>query len=89
MRAVVSVLVFLAIAAGYAVLGAARDVPVLTVLATLGFVAFTTVQAFAVFAPILSGAALFLAVGVVLIVVGVVADRGRRKLVASVEGGGS
>ncbi|PID95902.1 MAG: hypothetical protein CSA84_07665, partial [Actinomycetales bacterium] len=51
LRAVVSVVVFTAIAAGYALLGAVRDVPALTVLATLGFVVFTTFQAFAVFAP--------------------------------------
>ena len=43
---------------------------------------FVTVQAFAVFAPILSGAALFLIVGVVLLGTGVLADRGRRRLVS-------
>ena len=42
---------------------------------------FTTVQSFAVFAPVISGATLFLAVGLVLIAVGYLVDRGRRHLV--------
>lgn len=81
-RAVVAVLVFLAVAVGVAVLGAWRDSDRLTLLATGALVIFITWQAFAVFAPILSGATLFLAVGVVLLVSGVLADRGRRRLVA-------
>ena len=54
----------------------------LTWLATAALVVFVTVQAFAVFAPILSAAALFLVVGVVLLGTGVLADRGRRRLVS-------
>lgn len=81
-RAVVAVVAYLAVASGYAVLGGLRDSAALTWLATGALVVFTTTQAFAVFAPILSGAALFLAIGVVLIGTGVLADRGRRRLVA-------
>ncbi|HMM93678.1 DUF2157 domain-containing protein [Phycicoccus sp.] len=81
-RAVVAVLVYLAVTSGYAVLGGMRDSDRLTWAATAALVLFTTVQAFAVFAPILSGAVLFLAVGVVLLATGVLADRGRRRLVA-------
>ncbi|QKE85583.1 DUF2157 domain-containing protein [Arthrobacter sp. NEB 688] len=81
-RAVVAVLVYLGVTSGYAVLGGMRDAERLTWAATAALVLFTTVQAFAVFAPVLSGAVLFLAVGVVLIGTGVVADRGRRRLVA-------
>lgn len=82
LRAVVAVVAYLAIASGYAVLGGLRDSGRLTWLATAALVVFVPVQAFAVFAPILSGAALFLFVGVVLIATGVLADRGRRRLVA-------
>ncbi|WP_299443093.1 DUF2157 domain-containing protein [uncultured Phycicoccus sp.] len=80
-RAVVSVAVYLAAASGYAVLGAMRDSGRLTWIATAALVVFTTTQAFAVFAPILSGAVLFLAVGLVLLATGVLADRGRRRLI--------
>ena len=57
-----------------------------TARATAGY---ATVQAFAVFAPIISGATLFLLVGAVLVVTGFVVDRGRRHLVATLEGGAS
>ena len=80
-RAVLAVAAYLVVASGYAVLGGMRDTGRLTLLATAALVVFVTVQAFAVFAPILSGAALFLLVGVVLLGTGVLADRGRRRLV--------
>ncbi|WP_205860478.1 hypothetical protein [Phycicoccus sp. HDW14] len=89
LRAVVAVVVYLAVASGYAVLGGARDSDRLTWAATAALVLFTTTQAFAVFAPILSGAVLFLAVGVVLLGTGVLADRGRRRLLAEQGGGAS
>ncbi|NHA66734.1 DUF2157 domain-containing protein [Phycicoccus flavus] len=82
-RAVVAVLLYLAVTSGYAVLGGQRDSGLLTWVATAALVVFVTVQAFAVFAPVLSGAVLFLAVGVVLIGTGVAADRGRRRLLAT------
>ena len=77
-----SVGLFLALSSGYAVLGGMRDSSRLTWVATAGLVVFVTTQAVAVFAPILSGAVLFLAVGAVLIGTGVLADRGRRRLTA-------
>lgn len=80
LRAVLAVAAYLVVASGYAVLGGMRDTGRLTALATVGLVVFVTVQAFAVFAPILSGATLFLVVGLVLIGTGVLADRGRRRL---------
>ncbi|MBM6401041.1 DUF2157 domain-containing protein [Phycicoccus sonneratiae] len=88
-RAVVAVAVYLGVASGYAVLGGARDSDRLTWAATAALVLFTTTQAFAVFVPILSGAVLFLAVGVVLLGTGVLADRGRRRLLAEREEGAS
>ena len=80
-RVFVAVAVYLAAASGYAVLGGMRDSARMTWFATAALVVFTTVQAFSVFAEILSGAALFLLVGVVLIGTGILADRGRRRLV--------
>ena len=81
-RAVFAVVAYLFVASGYAVLGGMRDTSRLTWLATAALVIFVTVQAFAVFAPIVSGAALFLIVGLVLIGTGILADRGRRRLVS-------
>lgn len=89
LHAFVSVAVYLAAAGWYAVLGTLRDTTRLTVIATGALVVFTTVQAFAVFAPIISGATLFLLVGAVLVGSGFVVDRGRRHLVATIEGGAS
>lgn len=80
-RAFVAVAVYLLVASGYAVLGGMRDSARMTWAATAALVVFTTVQATAVFSEILSGAALFILVGVVLLGTGVLADRGRRRLV--------
>ena len=82
--AVVSVAVYLGVAVWYAALGVLRDTPRLTAVATAALVILVTVQSFAVFAPIFSGAALFLALGVVFLVSGFLADRGRRRLVVTV-----
>ena len=82
----VSVAVYLAAAGWYAVLGVLRDSPRLTVLATAALVLFTTVQSFAVFAPIITGATLFLVLGAILVGSGYLFDRGRRHLVANLEG---
>ncbi len=88
-------LLFIAAAAWYALLGAHREQPVLTAVALVGLVLFTTVQSFAVFAPIISGATLFLAVGAVMVATGLLADRFRRLLdrrrsrAAAADGGAS
>jgi hypothetical protein len=84
LRVAASVVVYLAVASGVALLGTWRSRPVLTLLATIALVIFVTFQAFAVFAPILPGAVLFLVVGSVLLGTGFLADRGRRRLEASV-----
>jgi uncharacterized membrane protein len=81
---VVSVAVYLGVAVWFAALGVLRDTPRLTAVATAALVIFVTVQSFAVFAPIFSGAALFLALGVVFLISGFLADRGRRRLVVTV-----
>jgi uncharacterized membrane protein len=79
-HAAAGVLAYVGAAAWYAVLGVLRDSRLLTFLATAALVLFTTVQAFAVFAPILQGAWLFLLLGLVLAGTGWVADRARREL---------
>jgi len=84
MHALVGTAVYLATAIWFAVVGAVRDRPQLTNLATAAVVLFVTVQSFGVFAPLLSGAALFLFLGVILIAVGAVADRGRRRIIEEV-----
>ena len=75
-----AVLVFVAAAGWQAVLGAARDQGELTAVALAALVVFVTVQSFAVFAPIVSGATLFLVVGAVLVGSGLGAERLRRSL---------
>lgn len=89
MRAVLCVLVYLLLATWYAVLGVRNDLPGVTWLATGAIIVFTTVQSFAVFARIISGATLFLVVGVVLLTSGYGFDRARRRLLASIESGGN
>lgn len=86
LHAFVSVAVYVVAAGWYAALGVLRDSARLTYLATGALVLFTTVQSFAVFAPIITGATLFLLLGVVLLVTGYAVDRGRRHLVANLEG---
>ena len=85
LRAMTAIAVYLLAAAWFAVLGVLRDAQGLTQLATGGLVLFTVVQSFAVFEPILSGAALFLTLGAILAGTGYLVDRGRRRLVADVE----
>ena len=84
LRAAVGTVLYLATAVWIAVVGAVRARPQLTNLATAGLALFVTVQSFGVFAPLLSGAALFLVLGVVLIAGGLLADRGRRRIVEEV-----
>lgn len=78
--------VFVAASIAVAVLGAVRSAPALTNLAMAALVLFVAVQSFAVFAPLASGATLFLVVGVLLIVTGVLAEQGRRRLLRGVTG---
>ncbi len=85
-HAFVSVAVYVLAAGWYAVLGVLRDSTRLTYLATAALVLFTTVQSFAVFAPIITGATLFLVLGVIFLGSGYLFDRGRRQLTANLEG---
>ncbi|HVE99518.1 MAG TPA: DUF2157 domain-containing protein [Mycobacteriales bacterium] len=83
-HAVVATALYLAAAVWCGVVGVSRERPQLTNLATAALVIFVTVQSFGVFAPLFSGAALFLVLGVILIAVGALADRGRRRLIEEV-----
>lgn len=71
---------FLAVATGVALLGVARQLPGLVNLAAAALVLFVTLQSFGLFAPLLSGAGLFLFVGALLVGTGLLVDRGRRRL---------
>lgn len=84
-HAAFSVLSYLAVATGVAVVGILRDRKHLTVTALVALVLFTTFQSFAVFAEIIEGAWLFLAVGLILAGTGYLADRGRRQLATSLD----
>lgn len=85
-RALVAVTVFVVVAAAVAAVGVLRDEPHLTWIAVLGLTVFTTVQSFAVFAEIITGAWLFVALGMVFAATGWVADRGRREMAEALEG---
>jgi uncharacterized membrane protein len=84
-HAAVAVTAYVALALGVAVEGTLRDSWRLTGAATAALVLFTTVQSFAVFAQIITGAWLFLVLGLVLIATGVGFDRARRRLAARIE----
>lgn len=79
-RTGLAIVVFLLVAGGWAAVGARRQLVMISAAATAAVVIFTTFQSFAVFAPIISGATLFLAVGTVMILTGVVAERARRRI---------
>lgn len=80
-HAIVAVLVFVAAAAWFAVGGVLTDSGTLTGIALAALVVFVTAQSFAVFAPLFSGAVLFLVLGLVLVATGLLAERLRRVLV--------
>ena len=71
---------FLALAVGLAFVGVARESAALTNVAIAAIVLFVAVQSFGLIAPLFSGAALVLAVGAILVACGLLADRGRRRL---------
>ncbi|OIJ28730.1 DUF2157 domain-containing protein [Nocardioides luteus] len=83
LSAFVSIAVYVVVAGAVAVDGSVRDQTLLVVLATGALVVFTTMQSFAVFAPIMSGATLFLLLGVLLLATGFVFDRARRGVAAN------
>lgn len=79
-HAAVSVVAYVVLAVGLVALGTVRDHPPLTWMAMVGLVVFTTFQSFAVFAPIVTGAWLFVVLGTVFLATGFLFDRARRQL---------
>jgi hypothetical protein len=79
-HAAVSVIAYVVLAVGLVVLGTVRDHAALTWMAMVGLVVFTTFQSFAVFAPIVTGAWLFVVLGTVFLGTGFLFDRARREL---------
>jgi uncharacterized membrane protein len=79
-HAAVSVIAYVVLAVGLVALGTVRDHPPLTWMAMAGLVVFTTFQSFAVFAPIVTGAWLFVVLGTVFLATGFLFDRARRQL---------
>lgn len=77
-RAVAGIIGYVLAAAWFALLGTSRALPGVVPLAAGALVVFVTTQSFAIFAPLFSGAALFLVLGVVFLGTGVLAQRGRR-----------
>lgn len=80
LHAAVSVAAYVLLAIALVALGTVRDHPALTAMAMVGLVVFTTFQSFAVFAPIVTGAWLFVVLGTVFLGTGFLFDRARREL---------
>ena len=85
-HAALSVAAYVLLAVGLVALGTVREDPALTWLAMVGLVVFTTFQSFAVFAPIVTGAWLFVVLGTVFLGTGFLAERARRELVSALDG---
>lgn len=85
LHALASVGIYVLVAVGVAALGILRSSPFLTVVAAGALVVFTTVQSFAVFAQIIQGAWLFVVLGAIFLGTGVLFDRARRELAASLD----
>lgn len=84
-HAAVSVLAYVVLAVALVALGTVRDHPPLTWMAMVGLVVFTTFQSFAVFAPIVTGAWLFVVLGTVFLGTGFLFDRARRELASALD----
>jgi uncharacterized membrane protein len=85
MHAAVSVVAYVVLAVALVALGTVREHTALTWMAMGGLVVFTTFQSFAVFAPIVTGAWLFVVLGTVFLGSGFLFDRARRELVQALD----
>lgn len=84
--AAASVAAYIGVAGAVAALGVLRDSARLPWFAVGSLVVFTTFQSFAVFARIMDGAWLFVALGAIFVGTGLLVDRARRELENSLEG---
>ena len=85
LHAATSVVAYVLLAVALVALGTVRDHPPLTWMAMVGLVVFTTFQSFAVFAPIVTGAWLFVVLGTVFLGTGFLFDRARRELAQALD----
>lgn len=85
LHAAVSVGAYVVLAVALVALGTVREHSTLTWMAMTGLVVFTTFQGFAVFAPIVTGAWLFVVLGTVFLGTGFLFDRARRELVQALD----
>jgi uncharacterized membrane protein len=84
-HAAVAVTAYVVLAVGLVALGTVRDHQPLIWMAMVGLVVFTTFQSFAVFAPIVTGAWLFVVLGTVFLGTGFLFDRARRELAQALD----
>ena len=84
-HAAISVVAYVLLAVALVALGTVRHHQALTWMAMVGLVVFTTFQSFAVFAPIVTGAWLFVVLGTVFLGTGFLFDRARRELVQALD----
>jgi hypothetical protein len=85
LHAAVSVAAYVLLAVGLVALATVRDHPPLAWMAMVALVVFTTFQSFAVFAPIVTGAWLFVVLGTVFLGTGFLFDRARRELAQALD----
>ena len=85
LHAATSVAAYVLLAVALVALGTVREHPPLTWMAMVGLVVFTTFQSFAVFAPIVTGAWLFVVLGTVFLGTGFLFDRARRELAQALD----
>ena len=85
LHAAVAVVAYVVLAVAVVALGTLRDHGALTWIATAALVVFTTFQSFAVFAPIVTGAWLFVVLGTVFLGTGFLVDRARRQLAQALD----
>ena len=85
LHAAISVAAYVVLAVALVALGTVREQPSLSWMAMVGLVVFTTFQSFAVFAPIVTGAWLFVVLGTVFLGTGFLFDRARRELAQALD----
>lgn len=85
LHAALSVGAYVLLAVALVALGTVREHTALTWMAMAGLVVFTTFQSFTVFAPIVTGAWLFVVLGTVFLGTGFLFDRARRELVQALD----
>jgi hypothetical protein len=85
LHAATSIAAYVLLAVALVALGTVREHLPLTWMAMFGLVAFTTFQSFAVFAPIVTGAWLFVVLGTVFLGTGFLVDRARRELAQALD----